>query len=304
MTSRDTRHGRYDGPPGDDREYWMPRDHADWEASWAKHLGSQPDAPLDDVPAGGGRAKSTPESREKKKRHDEAMAYIREYKGTFGLILDIRASERWGTKYMRLSERQVEAVLASRDREAARAEELAAQWPTIGKVAVLVEQREAHDQYVPDFVVSILRQARGGRSLSGRQLEVIERWEAEQHAPERQEPSTSQDAGVEAQPAPGSAPRGDVPDGWYVVDGEPWKVQWNRERTRKYAKRLVDREWQYVPGGLGIVARKGEPMTLEVAQQYGKLYGVCAICGRTLTDEKSIADGIGPVCANNIMGGS
>ena len=160
-----------------------------------------------------------------------------------------------------------------------------------------------------------------GRSLSERQLEVISNWEAEQHAPERPQPSSPQDAGVEAQPAPRSATRGDVADGWYVVDGEPWKVQWNRERTRKYAKRLEQRpggggegldrdaghhpaagEWVYVPGGLGIVARKGEPMTLEVAQQYGKLYGVCAICGRTLTDEKSIADGIGPVCIERVKG--
>jgi len=235
MTSRDTRHGRYFGPPGDDREYWMPRDMAAWEASWSEHLGSKPDAPIADEQRSKGEVDMSPEAVEArriaKQRHDEAMAYIREYTGTFGLILDIRASERWGTKYMKLSERQVEAVLASRDREA--------QW--------------------------------------------------------RAERSPDPVASTEAKP---------VEDGWYVVEGEPWKVQWNREKTRKYAKRLVDREWLYVPGGLGIVARKGEPMTLEVAQQYGKLYGVCAICGRTLTDEKSIADGIGPVCAHNIMGGS
>jgi len=263
MTDRETRHGRYEGPPGDTREYWMPRDHARWEASWSEYLGSQAPDPLADEPARGGRRKSTPESREAKKRHDEAIAYIRDYTGSFGLILDIRASERWGTKYMRLSERQVEAVLASRDRD---------------NEARLNTELWQDDEYL--------------------------RWEAEQHAPEQSRSADPQDTGVAAQPAPRSTQSSDVADGWYVVDGEPWKVQWNRERTRKYAKRLVERDWEYVPGGLGIVARKGEPMTLEVAQQYGKLYGVCAICGRTLTDEKSIADGIGPVCANNIMGGS
>jgi hypothetical protein len=284
MTSRDTRHGRYEGPPGDDREYWMPRDMAAWEASWSEHLGSKPDAPIADEQRSKGEVDMSPEAVEArriaKQRHDEAMAYIREYTGSFGLILDIRASERWGTKYMKLSERQVEAVLASRDRD---------------NEARLNTELWQDDEYL--------------------------RWEAEQHAPERPQPSSPQDAGVEAQPTPGSATRGDVPDGWYVVDGEPWKVQWNRERTRKYAKRLEQRpggggggldrdaghhpaagEWVYVPGGLGIVARKGEPMTLEVAQQYGKLYGVCAICGRTLTDEKSIADGIGPVCIERVKG--
>lgn len=109
---------------------------------------------------------------------------------------------------------------------------------------------------------------------------------------------------------------GDVSDGWYMVDGQPWKVQWNREHTGRYAKRLVQRdpaavrepvsgvdakpEWAYVPGGLSIVARKGTRMTIEDAAQYGKLYGACAVCGRTLTFEGSIERGIGPICYGRI----
>lgn len=38
-------------------------------------------------------------------------------------------------------------------------------------------------------------------------------------------------------------------------------------------------------------------MTLEQAKEFGAIYGVCCNCGATLTDEKSIAAGIGPVCA-------
>ena len=37
-------------------------------------------------------------------------------------------------------------------------------------------------------------------------------------------------------------------------------------------------------------------MTLEQAKEFGALYGTCCVCGRTLTDEESIAAGIGPVC--------
>jgi hypothetical protein len=38
-------------------------------------------------------------------------------------------------------------------------------------------------------------------------------------------------------------------------------------------------------------------LSLEDAKAWGALYGSCCCCGRTLTDEKSIADGIGPICA-------
>ena len=41
-------------------------------------------------------------------------------------------------------------------------------------------------------------------------------------------------------------------------------------------------------------------MTLDKAKEFGKITGVCAMCGRTLTDETSIAAGIGPVCANRV----
>jgi hypothetical protein len=38
-------------------------------------------------------------------------------------------------------------------------------------------------------------------------------------------------------------------------------------------------------------------MPLAEAMAFGKMYGFCVRCGRTLTDEGSIAAGIGPVCA-------
>lgn len=47
--------------------------------------------------------------------------------------------------------------------------------------------------------------------------------------------------------------------------------------------------------------RNSEKMSLEQAVAFGKLYGFCCVCGRTLTDERSIEAGIGPVCAGKGM---
>ena len=44
-----------------------------------------------------------------------------------------------------------------------------------------------------------------------------------------------------------------------------------------------------------IVAVAADPLNAAIA--YGKKYGKCSVCARTLTDEDSINRGIGPVCA-------
>lgn len=49
--------------------------------------------------------------------------------------------------------------------------------------------------------------------------------------------------------------------------------------------------------GLIRTLRPEWKMTLAEAMAYGTLYGNCCVCGATLTDETSIANGIGPVCA-------
>jgi hypothetical protein len=41
-------------------------------------------------------------------------------------------------------------------------------------------------------------------------------------------------------------------------------------------------------------------MTVEEAAEFGKLYGICCRCARTLTDETSIELGIGPICREKI----
>lgn len=45
-----------------------------------------------------------------------------------------------------------------------------------------------------------------------------------------------------------------------------------------------------------------ETRGLEAVKEIGILTGSCCICGRTLTAEESINDGIGPICAGKAFG--
>lgn len=109
----------------------------------------------------------------------------------------------------------------------------------------------------------------------------------------------------------------DREDGIYVVDGDGdskiYKV-YQTQRGISCVKQLAidwdlvndksgeepghnPAEWQYLgrtDRHLPAAARK---MSIDEAKQFGKIYGFCVRCGRTLTDETSIAEGIGPVCA-------
>lgn len=67
-----------------------------------------------------------------------------------------------------------------------------------------------------------------------------------------------------------------------------------------FAKKLQeDGSWVGFPGAANKL-RPETKMTLEQAKQYGKMYGMCMLCGRTLTDEESVAMGIGPICAGKM----
>lgn len=102
----------------------------------------------------------------------------------------------------------------------------------------------------------------------------------------------------------GNAHYAPVEDGFYVVDATDdapelvLKVQTSPTSGRQYAKALDGTTWEYAPGAIRKV-RNGDavPLTLDKAKELGQLYGVCVRCGRTLTDEGSIAAGIGPICA-------
>lgn len=111
---------------------------------------------------------------------------------------------------------------------------------------------------------------------------------------------------LRSQPKPKAAPvASDVTDGLYVLDGATVKIQHTREdHTRLYGK-VWDTEaeaFEYAPGMVAkldraLKAGTAHRMSLDEASAFGHLYGVCCVCSRELTDEVSIAAGIGPICA-------
>lgn len=95
----------------------------------------------------------------------------------------------------------------------------------------------------------------------------------------------------------------EAPEGIHYLDGTVYKVQVAHHGSgRKYAKQLDPDGggWEYLGrGGVFKQLSADTLMTLEDAQEFGRLYGMCCKCGATLTDESSIAAGIGPVCAQS-----
>lgn len=51
-----------------------------------------------------------------------------------------------------------------------------------------------------------------------------------------------------------------------------------------YAQELIGTTWTYSPGSMARLKTSGEPLDSETAATYGKTFGICALCGRTLTD--------------------
>lgn len=111
-------------------------------------------------------------------------------------------------------------------------------------------------------------------------------------------------------PRPDSGPAGSLPgdhapvgEGFYAHLGKIYKVQRAVHGSgHLYAKMLVPptngggSQWVYGPG-IHKQLTESMRLTREEAVRFGKLYGVCCICGRTLTNEDSIEAGIGPICA-------
>lgn len=103
-------------------------------------------------------------------------------------------------------------------------------------------------------------------------------------------------------------------DGIYKHGETIYKVQRAVHGSgNQYAKKLVyfdpdghEAQAAGTGGGWEFVYQQGaintlspdEKMTLEEAQEFGRIYGVCCRCGATLTNEESIEAGIGPICAS------
>jgi uncharacterized protein DUF6011 len=119
-----------------------------------------------------------------------------------------------------------------------------------------------------------------------------------------------------------AAPKLVLEDGMYKLDETIYKVQHAVHGSQnQYAKVLEEQavteatpgdfrhaiafghpaKWvfNYAPGAINKL-RPEHRMTIEEAKAFGALYGTCCVCGRTLTDETSIANGIGPICEGRI----
>lgn len=99
----------------------------------------------------------------------------------------------------------------------------------------------------------------------------------------------------------------DLPVGMYRTgDGTIYRIHESRESGRHYAKRM---EWDMLMEDKprfvydrGAIMRLtlDDRMTLSEAKAWGVETGFCCVCGAFLTDPKSVAEGIGPVCARNV----
>jgi hypothetical protein len=220
-----------------------------------------------------------------KAREFEAVAYVREYTGSWGLPLDIRASEKWGTKYMKLTERQVDALLSGKARDVEREAARVAALATAAVDPLLVWLAKPETWKASSFLASLASQARRF-GLSPRQREVAQRIMDEQSA----RPAAS---GVAVEP---------VTEGMYRTPEDViYKVvKAVHGSGRLYAQRLEiegnSGRFEYAGGAIRSLRAEWK-MTLEQAKAFGSLYGFCVRCGATLTDDVSIKAGIGPVCA-------
>ena len=85
--------------------------------------------------------------------------------------------------------------------------------------------------------------------------------------------------------------------GAYRHDGVVWSVRSNLDNDRLYAVRWLGNGWSARDYKVVLDMTQAERLTLSEAKEFGVLTGCCCHCGRTLTDQKSVTAGIGPVCA-------
>lgn len=91
-----------------------------------------------------------------------------------------------------------------------------------------------------------------------------------------------------------------APVGVYKRGDDIYRVIKGRQSSNTYAQKLATDPsgqpvWDYA-GGMIFELKVEELISAEVAAQMGRARGYCVICGRYLTDETSVARGIGPVC--------
>ncbi len=115
------------------------------------------------------------------------------------------------------------------------------------------------------------------------------------------------------EPTPDALPLAQINEGFYVIDKgngldpddleevDVYKLYFPRN-GHLAAKILQGTSWVYRTGGVSVVRAmatvgKARALTHEEAAAFGKITGTCIACALTLTDERSLDVGYGPVCA-------
>ena len=164
------------------------------------------------------------------------------------------------------------------------------------------------EQKWSEFAQSLASQYAKTKSLSPRQVESAKSMRDKVEAKAKAKAAVRSDL-------PSDIDLTDLPSGYYAVPGGDTRLKVRVARPTK-ASRWYG--WTFVSDGAEYGARKnygkqapsgkyqGEIQDalrsilanpLEAQKAYGKLTGTCGRCGRTLEDAESIANGIGPICA-------
>lgn len=90
-------------------------------------------------------------------------------------------------------------------------------------------------------------------------------------------------------------------EGMYRKGDAIFRIQRSLQSGNLYAKRLnvIEMKFEFESGAIKTL-RAHDKMTLVEAKAFGVETGFCCVCAKFLTDPKSVAVGIGPVCAKNV----
>ncbi|MFF5668844.1 DUF6011 domain-containing protein [Streptomyces hygroscopicus] len=138
---------------------------------------------------------------------------------------------------------------------------------------------------VRDSAVTLLNERALNRRTASRLIDAL-RQARKEHRRKQHEAATS---GLEE-------------EGMYLCESRIYRVK-RSEAGRLYALELVTENgksrFEYDRSAV-FKLRPEHRMSVEQAAEHSRLIGACCVCGATLTDPKSIARGIGPVCARRV----